>query len=46
MPQFRPFWWINILSWIAVFFSFLIWYNQTIFLPKILKKLLLRLKLS
>jgi hypothetical protein len=42
MPQFRPYWWINLISWILFTFTFLIWFNQSINLPKILKTLLSR----
>lgn len=42
MPQFRPFWWINLISWLFIVFSFLIWFNQSISFPKILKTLMSR----
>jgi hypothetical protein len=42
MPQFRPFWWINLISWVLLIFTFLIWFNQSIHFPNILKILLSR----
>ena len=41
MPQFRPYWWINLISWTFVIIAFFTWYNQSINFPKIL-----RIKLS
>ena len=45
MPQFRPYWWINLISWILVVFTLLLTYHQSISLPKTLKLLVSRTSL-
>nr|NP_150353.1 ATP synthase F0 subunit 8 [Rhizophydium sp. 136]AAK84283.1 ATP synthase F0 subunit 8 [Rhizophydium sp. 136] len=37
MPQFSPLWFINIISWTFAIISFLVWYNQAIILPSIVR---------
>ena len=37
MPQLSPLWFINTLSWSFAIISFLVWYNQAIILPSILR---------
>jgi hypothetical protein len=37
MPQFRPYWWINLISWLTAILSFLTWYHQAIALPNLLR---------
>lgn len=34
MPQFRPYWWINLISWILLVFTLLLTYHQSVSLPK------------
>jgi len=41
MPQFSPFWFINVMSWTFAIISFVTWYVQSITFPSII-----RLKLS
>lgn len=37
MPQFSPLWFINLISWAFAIISFLVWYNQSIVLPAIVR---------
>jgi hypothetical protein len=37
MPQLSPFWFINLISWSFSIIAFLVWYNQAIILPNILR---------
>jgi hypothetical protein len=37
MPQFSPYWFINIISWSFSIIAFLVWYNQAIILPAIIR---------
>ena len=42
MPQFRPYWWINLTSWILLVFTFLIWFHQSVSFPRTLRILMSR----
>ena len=37
MPQFNPFWWINLISWTFTILSFVTWYHQAISFPNTLR---------
>ncbi|KAI9087685.1 hypothetical protein DFS34DRAFT_585833 [Phlyctochytrium arcticum] len=37
MPQFNPFWWVNLISWAFAIISFLTWYHQAISFPSTLR---------
>jgi len=41
MPQFMPFYWVNLISWSFAILSFFTWFHQAISFPN-----LLRIKLS
>nr|QCQ69092.1 ATP synthase F0 subunit 8 [Powellomyces hirtus] len=37
MPQFNPYWWINLISWTFAILSFVTWYHQAISFPATLR---------
>jgi hypothetical protein len=41
MPQFKPMWWVNLISWSMAILSLMTWVHQAISFPN-----LLRIKLS
>jgi hypothetical protein len=45
MPQFKPYWWINLISWTFAILSIITWYNQSITFPKVLRIQLSRIQL-
>jgi hypothetical protein len=45
MPQFKPYWWITLISWAFAILSFTTWYHTTISFPLILRIQLARIKM-
>ena len=43
MPQFSPTWFINLISWSLLILISLIWINQSVIFPRILKTKLSRI---
>nr|YP_009640149.1 ATP synthase F0 subunit 8 [Synchytrium endobioticum]QCQ68448.1 ATP synthase F0 subunit 8 [Synchytrium endobioticum]QCQ68467.1 ATP synthase F0 subunit 8 [Synchytrium endobioticum]QCQ68486.1 ATP synthase F0 subunit 8 [Synchytrium endobioticum]QCQ68505.1 ATP synthase F0 subunit 8 [Synchytrium endobioticum]QCQ68524.1 ATP synthase F0 subunit 8 [Synchytrium endobioticum] len=45
MPQFKPYWWISLISWAFAILSFATWYHTSISFPTILRIQLARIKM-
>ena len=43
MPQFKPFWWVNLLSWLYVIFISVTAYHNSISFPATIRNLIARI---